>query len=79
MQGMQAPQCLHEGDFSSYLEGSAKASHKTRIEKHLNVCVNCFEEFLFAFNRHLDESGGAKVKSAARRGAGEEVKRNVRL
>jgi hypothetical protein len=47
--------CLGHGDFISYLTGAAEGNEKTRIEQHLSHCGSCFETFLGAFNRHLDQ------------------------
>lgn len=73
------PNCLHDGDFALYLNGSPKPYGKTRMEKHLNVCTHCFERFLFAFNRHLDAISGGKAKKPVRREIHEESKRRTRL
>lgn len=66
MQAINTQHCLHAEDFSSYLQGSRKPYDKTRIEKHLNMCTQCFERFLLAFNRHLDHPVVARGAGASR-------------
>jgi len=47
--------CLSHGDFISYLSGAVYAANKKRIEYHLSACCLCFEIFIDAFNRYLEQ------------------------
>lgn len=54
--------CLDRQAFSNYLNGSAPALLKAQIEKHLNLCVPCFEGFINSLNELLN--GAMQGKSS---------------